>query len=380
MEWLALLALAFCAATTVVHLLTIGFTAYRVTRNRTAPGSAGQPAISVLRPMRGIDQYDEETLKSGFLLTYPRFELILCVEDRDDAAVPVARRLIAEHPNIDATLLIAPDKTTANPKLNNLIKGWEAAKYDWATMSDCNVLMPPDYLQQLLSAWREDTGLVCSPPVADRPEGWGAALECAFLNTFQARWQYAADTVGLGFAQGKSMLWRRDILEEAGGIKRLGAEIAEDAAATKVVRAKGLRVRLVDRPFVQPLGRRTIAQVWGRQLRWARLRRVTFPAFFIPELFAGSVFPIAAGVAAAGLLNISGIATFAVLCALWFGAEYALARVARWPSGWKIVIGFAIRDLILPALWLWAWLGNSFVWRGNEMDVKEPAPVTLKDA
>ncbi len=52
------------------------------------------------------------------------------------------------------------------------------------------------------------------------------------------------------------MLWRRDILDDAGGIEALGSEIAEDAAATKIVRAQGLDVRLVDRPFEQPLGPR----------------------------------------------------------------------------------------------------------------------------
>lgn len=100
------------------------------------------------------------------------------------------------------------------------------------------------------------------------PRGFWAELECAFLNTYQGRWQYAADTIGLGFAQGKTMLWRRERLERAGGIHALGAEIAEDAAATKVVRNAVRRVRLVDRPFGQPLGARTPAQVWTRQLRW----------------------------------------------------------------------------------------------------------------
>jgi hypothetical protein len=33
-----------------------------------------------------------------------------------------------------------------------------------------------------------------------------AELECSFLNTFEARWQYCAEAVGLGFAQGKTML------------------------------------------------------------------------------------------------------------------------------------------------------------------------------
>src|SRR5262249_58434890 len=111
-----------------------------------------------------------------------------------------------------------------------------------------------------------------------RPLNLWAELECAFLNTHEARWQYVADSIGLGFAQGKSMLWRREILERAGGIEALGMELAGDAASTKLVRGTGLRVRLVDRPFQQPLGARTLTEGWNRQLRWARFRPASFHA------------------------------------------------------------------------------------------------------
>ena len=125
-------------------------------------------------------------------------------------------------------------------------------------------------------------------------EGFWAELECAFLNTYQARWQYIADAFGFGFAQGKTMLWRRADLERAGGIEALANEVAEDAAATKVVRGAGLKVQLVDRPFPQPLGYRTAAEVWHRQVRWARLRRASFFAYFLPEAVSGGVLPMIA--------------------------------------------------------------------------------------
>ncbi len=128
----------------------------------------------------------------------------------------------------------------------------------------------------MFGTWAPDTGLVSSPAIGSRPDGFWAELECAFLNTYQARWQCFADDVGMGFAQGKTMLYRRDLIEAAGGIRAFGTELAEDAASTKIVRRQGLRVRVVNRPFEQPLGRRTVTEVWRRQIRWARLRRDTF--------------------------------------------------------------------------------------------------------
>jgi hypothetical protein len=44
-------------------------------------------------------------------------------------------------------------------------------------------------------------------------------------------------------------LWRREVMEKSGGIRALGAEIAEDAASTKLVRREGLSVNLVNNPF-----------------------------------------------------------------------------------------------------------------------------------
>ncbi len=204
----------------------------------------------------------EETLAAGFALDRPDYELIFCAEHPDDPAVEVVRRLMAAHPETAARLLVGVDPISGNPKLNNCAKGWRAARHDWVVLADSNVLMPPDCIRRLMAGWRPGTGLVCSPPLGTRPGGFWAEVECAFLNTFQARWQYAAEGFGSGFAHGKTMLWRRGLLEAGGGIRALVAEVAEDAAATKLVRGAGLRVRLVDRPFEQPLGPRSARQVW----------------------------------------------------------------------------------------------------------------------
>ena len=187
--------------------------------------------------------------------------------------MPTVQRLIAAHPEVPARLLVGNETISDNPKLNNVCKGWRAAAHDWLVMADSNVLMPRDYLGRLLAAWRPDTGLVASPPIGGRPEGFWAELECAFLNTYQARWQYVADSIGLGFAQGKSMLYRKSDIEKAGGIKLLAAEPAEDAATTKIVRAAIARC-LVDRPFEQP-SRPRRARGFSVPAR-ARLRRPQF--------------------------------------------------------------------------------------------------------
>ena len=152
--------------------------------------------MSLVRPVCGIENHVEETLASGFTLDYPRYEIVFCVASAQDPVVPTVRRLMAAHPGVPARLLVGNEKISDNPKLNNLYKGWRAAAHDWVVLADSNVCMPPDYIQRLIAAWRPDTGLVCSPPIGGRPVGFWAELECAFLNTYQARFQYTADSLG----------------------------------------------------------------------------------------------------------------------------------------------------------------------------------------
>jgi len=366
----------FCIIATAGQIASVLIAAVRLRRNAPAEAPSEQhfPPVSLVRPLCGLDNYAADTLRSTFALEYPHYEILFCVAAANDPVVPLVRSLIAEHKSANATLLIGDDRVSGNPKLNNVVKGWRAARHDWIVLADSNVLMPPDYLRQLLRSWRADTGLVASPPVGGRPRGFWAELECAFLNTYQARWQYVIDTLGRGFAQGKTMLWRRADLERAGGIAALGKEVAEDAASTKIVRNAGLKVRLVDRPFVQPLGRRGAAEVWHRQVRWARLRRASFLLYFLPEALAGAVLPMLAAAIVADANGWSPVLATGAVGAVWYGAEMALAAAAEWHLPFLYPLYGLTRDLLLPVLFVAALGGSDFVWRGNEMQVERIAP------
>jgi ceramide glucosyltransferase len=169
------------------------------------------------------------------------------------------------------------------------------------------------------------------------------------------------------------MLLRRSDLADQGGLAALATEIAEDAAATKLARRLGREVRVVDRPFPQPLGRRSLARVWRRQLRWARLRRLSFPICFCAELPAGGILPLllAGWVAAEGVLPWASVVALALA---WYGAEALLARAFGWPLSVRSPLFWIARDLLLPVLWLRAWTIRGYEWRGNAVDVRPTMP------
>ncbi len=373
------LAAAFCIVTAGAHFISILVVTLRgrLAVGRIPAKLPAHPPVSILRPLCGLENAIEETLRSGFSVDYPEFEIIFCVALENDPVIPLARRIMAENPHVPARILIGDDRISINPKLNNLVKGWKAARHDWIVMADSNVLMPPDYLSRMLDRWVPGTGLVCSPPLGSAPDGAFGELECAFLNTFQARWQLFSDAIGNGFAQGKSMLWRRENLDRHGSIEALADDPAEDAASTKVIRRAGLDVHLVHLPFPQPIGRRTMKAVWSRQLRWARLRRVTFPVFFCAELVVGGLFPIlaAAFLALEGAIPFWAVAAYAIA---WYGAEVLMAIGLGWRAGIRPTLALIARDLSLPVLWVAAVSGSGFEWRGNQMNVKEDSLMAAK--
>ena len=173
-----------------------------------------------------------------------------------------------------------------------------------------------------------------------------------------------AECVGNGFAQGKTMLYRRDVIEAGGGIEALGAEIAEDAASTKLIHRLGLHAHLVDRPFAQPIGPRRLRAVWKRQLRWARIRRECFPGHFGAEIITTSVFTLMAAAIGARDFRLTAGSGLLLAALIWYGCEAALARVAGWPlSRWSLV-AWLVRDLMLPWLWVKGWGAGQVEWRG----------------
>ncbi|MGR3504357.1 MAG: ceramide glucosyltransferase [Paracoccaceae bacterium] len=362
------LALTIAAATLLVlHLGAIALYLLRLAGPEPQGGVIGQPFVTLLRPVCGLDPFDAETLRSSFHQDYPRYEVIFCAQTTDDPVIPLVRRLIAQHPHIPARLLVGLDRKTGNPKLNNVWKGWQHSTGDWICMTDSNLMLPRNYLANVVGSWGPSTGLVSSPPVGIMPQNMAGHLECAFLNGNQALLQHAAASAGMGFAQGKTLFFNKPLLEHAGGLHLLGQTLAEDAAATRVVREMGRKVSLIPLPAGQPIGKRSVRQVWDRQLRWSRIRRDAFPLLFMFEIFNGALLPATFAFAASLALGVNPLWGLAY-AAIWYLAELGLNGRAGWPTGWHLLPLFILRDMMMPAIWLATYLRRGFEWRGTPLD------------
>jgi hypothetical protein len=57
----------------------------------------------------------------------------------------------------------------------------------------------------------------------------------------------------------------------------------------------------------------------------------------------------------------------------WYGPGL-LARLNRWHFSWRMPLLLVFRDLVLPVIYIDAWITDEFVWRGNEMTMREEEP------
>ena len=74
---------------------------------RTARNSMA-PSVSIIRPLKGVDDNLYGNLESSFLMRYPidNFEILLCVARDDDPCVAVCQDLMKKYPRVRCRLMV----------------------------------------------------------------------------------------------------------------------------------------------------------------------------------------------------------------------------------------------------------------------------------
>lgn len=60
--------------------------------------------VTLIKPLKGIETSMEENLRCCFNQKHELFEIIFCVADKDDEAIPIVQKLMAQYPHVDARL------------------------------------------------------------------------------------------------------------------------------------------------------------------------------------------------------------------------------------------------------------------------------------
>jgi ceramide glucosyltransferase len=192
------------------------------------------------------------------------------------------------------------------------------------------------------------------------------------LNGYSARMIFALDKIGFQAACGGILLFSRAAFEKIGGVDAFSIEIAEDQSLLAAMRTAGLRTTVADIVPAFPRPYRRWSDIWGRQVRWARLRWLMAPVtVFLEPLLSGAVSMIAALMAGPALLppwldwtSAGGIAAIVLVhWAIWIGAEMLFLSGRGLHRSWRQVPCIMLRETLMLPIAIHALSGRDIKWR-----------------
>jgi len=249
------------------------------------PGSDAEP-VSVLKPVAGVDDGLEANLPTFFVQDYPRYEIVFGVQGEEDPALDLVRRLMREHPAIDARVVVHDGGRGIDPKVSNLRAMLTDARHDLMVVSDSNIRVTARYLGEMQAEMAHpQVGLVTSLFAGMGEKSLGALVENAHLNaTVVAGVVVPTEVLGHPIAVGKSMMFRRSLIDKIGGLESVAYVLAEDYVIGRMFHEAGFDVRLCPTPVMNIIARSTLSSFFRRQLRWnmIRLRLQPFPFLLEP--------------------------------------------------------------------------------------------------
>ncbi|XP_036343285.1 ceramide glucosyltransferase-like [Rhagoletis pomonella] len=174
----AICLLVFWCGTWCVHLLAICYGKFKLHKKScNYPNETPLPAVSILKPLMGTDPNLEHNLESFFIMDYPMYELLFCIEDSVDPAINIVQSLMTKYPQVDASLYMGGSKVGINPKINNMQPGYAAAKYELIMISDSGIKMKNDTLLDMVNNMTDKYALVHQMPFTCDREGFAATFE-----------------------------------------------------------------------------------------------------------------------------------------------------------------------------------------------------------
>lgn len=371
-EILLTVSLAFCCAQVVAAWLHRR-PDYAARRPAYQAAAASLSPVSILKPLSGLDDQLAENLESFCRLDYPSYELIFCLQDPLDKALPLARELRARHPNVEISIVVGDYRGALNPKVANLIPGYRAARHDLVLVSDANVRVGPGYLREAVSHLDDPRVALVSHLVRGTGAGTiGAALDNGYLNGFIFGSVSLLDRLGTSCVIGKSMLMRRADLDRIGGFEAVQDFLAEDFVLATLFKKNGRRVVISPAPIDRVCVGQDTRGFLRRCIRWNAMRRtISGPGYALEPL----TNPTLLSLCLLGVAIAAGDVTDRVLVL----SGSALAAKVALDAGMNTLLGAAPRIRELPLtpvrdiLLIWAWAAGYFTrrieWRGCTLSI-----------
>jgi ceramide glucosyltransferase len=337
------------------------------------------PPVSNLKPIRGLDPDAYENLASFCRQEYPEYEILFCVGDADDPALPVINQLIADFPNRPIRVLFGSGRSATNDKVAKLARLVSEAQHEIVVISDSDVRVQPDYLRTVVAPLADPkVGAVTCFYVPTHETSLVQSLQSmGMLADFYAGILTAWQLDGVKFALGPTIATSRTRLAGFGGYQAIENRPADDLLVGRLIADQGYAVELLPYAVSTVADYQSFGDLFHKRLRWIVVMRHMRPWGHLGLIFTHGLPWCLAAIA----LEPSWAVAAAYL------GTYAVLRTAIvWTIG---VLGLKqsvpLRKLALVplwdamafAIWLISFGRKSVRWRDNDYYIRDGMLVPL---
>jgi ceramide glucosyltransferase len=343
----------------------------RVARDAAnATPESALPAVTLLKPVHGMEPRLAENLESFFLQDYPNFEIVFGAREAGNPALQVAEELRRRYPHIKSKTVISGYPLWPNAKVFSLDKMIRESSFDHFIITDSDIKVAPDFVRNLVPPLLDPkNGLAtCFYRGVPAPGLW-STLEALGMSVEMPSGVMVADMMeGMRFAMGAVMATRRDVLEKIGGIRSTRDYYSDDFVLGHEIWTAGYRVLLSHHFVEHVLMPRSFRETFGDQLRWMKSTRYSRPkghvgtglTFAVPFGILGFVAAAALGHTAVGAALLAWSVVNRVVQSLVVGWG-----VLRDPRALRLCWLYPLRDLLGFCTWAGSFVSRTFFWRGE---------------
>jgi ceramide glucosyltransferase len=328
------------------------------------------PAVTIFKPVHGMEARLEENLESFFRQDYPAFEVVLGARDAGDAGLQVAEKIRQRHPQVKSRIVVSGTPTWPNAKVFSLSKMIPLSANDYFVISDSDVRVSPSFLRDVIPGLLEARIGLVTCPYRGVPAGdiW-STLEALGMSVEMPSGVMVADMLeGIRFALGPAVALRRDALDKIGGIAVTADYYSDDFVLGNLIWAAGYKVIFSHHIIQHVLTPRSLTRTLGDQLRWMKSTRFSRP---LGHVGTGLTYAVPFGI----LGLVGGVATGHLGLGVGLFSAALMNRVVQSAAvGWGVIGDrralflswlYPVRDLLGFLTWVGSFGSRTFFWRGE---------------
>jgi ceramide glucosyltransferase len=330
------------------------------------------PPVSLLKPVHGVDFASQINFESFCRQNYPKYEILFCVNDLEDPAVPLIRQAMKDFPQCPIRILSNALKIGSNQKVNNLVLLAKEANHEIIVQSDGDVRVSPDYLKNVVEEFADPkVGVVsCFYRGTAEKNFWAEVEAVGAAGDFLAGALVANLPGSVTFALGASVATTKTWLAKIGGYEALADLLADDYEIGNRVHRAGGKVLLSREAVWTMYPAQTMKSFWEHQVRWARTVRMVRPASFFGLVFTHGLpwCVLAAAVAPSPWEGAGYLGAYLLLRLLmaWVVGVWGVGDEVLRKKLWLV----PVRDAIYFAVWIAGFLSNRVTWGGVEFAIE----------